>query len=511
MKKLMKIFNSRVGLVSVIILVQLAVIIYWVLDAGRYFLYYEVFCTVLSFICVLVILNRRTNPGYKIAWILPILTLPVLGWLMYFMFGGNKTSRRTRKKMMQIRRRTTEALPPHPEVLEQLRQLDESAARQAQYIQNYGAGPPCLHTHTHFFPSGETMFTRMLEDLSTARHFIFMEYFIIQEGEMWNAILDILIKKAREGVDVRLIYDDVGCINTLPYEYDRTLQAAGIQCCPFNPYIPIVSARLNNRDHRKICVIDGGIGYTGGINLADEYINAYERFGHWKDTAVRLHGEAVWNLTVMFLSLWDYLRDIKEDYASYRPGIYTPFPADSDGFVQPYCDSPLDNEPVGQRVYLNMVHRARRYIYICTPYLIPDNEMITALCLAAQSGVDVRIMTPHIPDKKYAFAVTQANYSELADSGVAIYEYTPGFVHAKVMVVDDEYATIGTVNLDYRSLYLHYECGVWMYRSRAVLQARDDFLATLESCTPVTAEDCRNWPLMKRLTGAVMKIFAPLM
>lgn len=511
MKKITRFFSNRLIIVSLMILLQVVVLLYTVLESSRYFVYYNLACTLFSFVCVLVIMNRRTNPGYKIAWIIPILTLPLFGWLMYIMFGGNKVGRRIRRKSIPIQRRIDQSLQPRPEVVEQIRSISEEAALQSQYIQEYGFGPPCPRTDTEFLPSGEAKLARLLADLNNARHFIFMEYFIIQEGLMWNSILDILVKKARDGVDVRLIYDDLGCIMTLPYKYHKTLEDAGIQCCVFNPYIPIVSARLNNRDHRKICVIDGNIGYTGGINLADEYINEYERFGHWKDTAVRLNGEAVWNLTVMFLAMWDHIRGIEEDYDMFRPGRWIPLPDISDGFVQPYGDSPLDNEPVGQRVYLNMIHRARRYIYISTPYLILENEMITALCLAAKSGVDVRIMTPHIPDKKTVFAVTRANYSELADSGVAIYEYTPGFVHAKVMVVDDEYATVGTVNMDYRSLYLHYECGVWMFRSKSVLQAKEDYLRTLAQCKQITAEDCRKWPLRKRLMGSVLRVFAPLL
>ena len=328
---------------------------------------------------------------------------------------------------------------------------------------------------------------------------------------MWDTILEILKEKVKQGVEVRVIYDDMGCIMTLPYRYDRKLEALGIQCCVFNPFIPVLTSRLNNRDHRKICVIDGHTGFTGGINLADEYINAYEKHGHWKDTAVLLRGEAVWNLTVMFLSMWDYIHGINEDFAPYKPSVHLTEQVESDGYVQPYSDNPLDGESVGETVYLNLINRAKRYVYINTPYLILDNEMATALRMAAKSGVDVRIVTPHIPDKWYVHAVTRAYYQMLLESGVRIYEYTPGFVHAKTFVVDDEYATVGTVNLDYRSLYLHFECGVLLYRSSSVAAVKEDYLKTLEVCQDVTLEECRRVPLIRQLGRAVLRVFAPLM
>ena len=511
MKKLLQILTHRLVLVSLLIAVQIAVIAVMMLQFRQYIMYFNTICTILSIVVVLVIVNRPTNPGYKIAWIIPILVMPVFGWMLYLLFGGNRMTRRMRRKMHQIAQRTQTALAPAPAVIDRMAQQSLEAAHQSQYIQNYAFCPPYQRTESLYLPGGEAQFSRMIEDLSNAKHFIFMEYFIIHEGLMWNTLLDILVRKAKEGVDVRLIYDDMGCITTLPYGYNKTVEKLGIPCCVFNPYIPVVSARLNNRDHRKICVIDGDVGYTGGINLADEYINEYERFGYWKDAGIRLRGEAVWNLTVMFLTMWDYIRGTQEDYTKYRPGQYAPLPVGTDGFVQPYCDAPLDEEEVGETVYLNLITRAKRYIYIATPYLIIDHEMTTALCNAAKSGVDVRIITPHIPDKKTVFAVTRANYPELVRSGVRIYEFTPGFIHAKTVVADDAYATVGTINFDYRSLYLHYECGVWLYQTESVAAVKHDFEATLPSCTEIRAEDCRKTPLPLRLLRAVLRIFAPLM
>ena len=307
------------------------------------------------------------------------------------------------------------------------------------------------------------------------------------------------------------MYDDMGCIMTLPHHYERKMEALGIACSVFNPFIPILSSRLNNRDHRKICVIDGHTGFTGGINLADEYINAYEKHGHWKDSSIILKGDAVWNLTVMFLAMWDDIRGIKEDYEKFKPRVYQSVPESRDGYVQPYSDNPLDDEIVGETVYFNLINKAKRYVYITTPYLIIDNEMVTALSVAAKSGVDVRIITPHIPDKWYVHAVTRAYYEGLLENGVKIYEYTPGFIHAKTFAVDDEYGTVGTINLDYRSLYLHFECGVWLYRTRSVLQIKEDFLAMLPICQEITLEECRNVKWYRKLVRACLRIFAPLM
>lgn len=508
---MLQMLTHRVVMVSLLIAIQVALIVYPIVVSGRYSVVVNVCFSIFSILSVLVIVNRRTNPGYKIAWIIPILALPVFGWLLYFLFGGNKVSRRARRKMQEIEQYHRQALPPREPILAQIDRISEDAARQSRYIQDMAGCPPYTRTESLFLPTGEAQFARMLEDLSRAQHFIFLEYFIIREGLMWNSILNILVRKARDGVDVRLIYDDMGCIKNLPGKYDQLLEQSGVKCCVFNPFLPVISARMNNRDHRKICVIDGNIGYTGGINLADEYINEYERFGHWKDTGIRLYGEAVWNLTVMFLSMWDYIRGTHENYELYRPGIYLPLPDASDGFVQPYGDAPLDDEPVGETVYLNMINRAKRYVFITTPYLVLDNEMTTALCIAAKSGVDVRIITPHIPDKWYVHEVTRANYAQLVDSGVRIYEYTPGFIHSKAVVVDDEYAAVGTINFDYRSLYLHYECGTWMYRTESILTIKRDYLTTLHSCQPITPEVCRKMPLFRRLLGAVLRAFAPLL
>ena len=328
---------------------------------------------------------------------------------------------------------------------------------------------------------------------------------------MWDPILAILRRKAAEGVDVRVIYDDLGSIFKLPDGYDKLLESYGIRACVFNPFIPVINLRMNNRDHRKICVIDGHTGFTGGINLADEYINVKELHGHWKDTAIMLRGEAVWSLTVMFLTMWDFIKGEEADFDLYRPQVYQRELPPDDGYIQPFADNPLDDEPVGENVYLNMISRAKKYVYITTPYLIPSNEMMTALCNAARSGVDVRIITPHVPDKWYVHMVSRAHYSQLVEAGVRIFEYAPGFIHAKSFVADGLYAVVGTINLDYRSLYLHFECATWMYGASCIQDIYRDFLETEAVSQEITLEQCRAVPFHTRIARNLLKMFAPLM
>ena len=310
---------------------------------------------------------------------------------------------------------------------------------------------------------------------------------------------------------VRLIYDDVGSIQTLPKHFTRDLKAMGIETASFNPFRPILSIILNNRDHRKILVVDGQVGFTGGINIADEYINKKERFGYWKDAGVEVKGEAVWSFTTMFLEMWNYIRQTSEDYRQYLPEQYHKTENPEDGFVQPYSDTPLDHENVGENIYLNIINHAKQYVYIYTPYLIVDNEMTVALQNAAKCGIDVRIVTPEIPDKKLVFLLTQSYYEQLMQCGVKIYQYKPGFIHAKCFVCDDKIATVGTVNLDYRSLYLHFECGVFMYRSQAVMQLKEDALDTIERSREITRDFCRKRNLAILALQSVLRLFAPLL
>ncbi len=509
MKKILRFITQRVVITALLIVLQVLLLFGFIWKLDNYFVYFYAGSVLLSLLITLGIINSKSNPAYKIAWLIPILLFPVFGGLVYLLFGSDRTGRYLRKKLQGIgtemdnvigeayRRSGAEQLPP-------------DAANQSRYISHCAYCPPYQNTTTEYLPLGEVKFERMVEELKKAKHYIFLEYFIIQEGKMWNTILDILRQKAAEGVDVRVIYDDMGCIMILPTGYDKTLEQMGIKCRIFNPFVPILSSRFNTRDHRKICVIDGNVGFTGGINLADEYINAYEKHGHWKDTSILLKGEAVFNLTVMFLSMWDYLDGTtgKTDYSRYYPTVWD---ENAKGYVQPFADNPLDDEAVGETVYLNLINKAKRYVYITTPYLILSSEMFTALTSAAKCGVDVRIITPHVPDKWYVHAVSRSHYQPLIEAGVKIYEYTPGFIHAKTFVVDDDYAVVGTINLDYRSLYLHFECAVWMYQTPSVAQVRDDFFKTQQISQEITLEECRSLSFPRRLGRSVLRVFAPLM
>lgn len=508
MKKIFQFLTHRVVTVSVAIVLQLMVLILIMSRFNAFFTSFYSIMLLVSGLAVIWIVNGKSNPAYKIAWIIPILLVPIFGGIFYGIFGNNRLSKRDKKKMRRIETKSKASTPPQPKAMANLKALDQNAYVQSHYISEFAYSPAYENTESTYYPLGEDMFEAMKSALKSAEKYIFMEYFIIEEGLMWQGILDILEEKAKAGVDVRLIYDDIGCIFTLPKHYHKRLEAKGIKVGVFNPFLPMMSSRFNNRDHRKITVIDGIIGFTGGCNLADEYINAYEKYGHWKDSAVKIEGEAVWSLAVMFLSLWDYIKNTDEPIEPFVP--VSPKRA-SDGFVQPFTDNPLDNEPVGASIYLNLIHKAQNYVYIKSPYLIIDNELFTALSIAAKSGIDVRIMTPGIPDKWYVHATTRSYYEMLLESGVKIYEYLPGFIHEKTFVVDDIYGVVGTVNLDYRSLYLHFECGVWLFRTKSILAMKADFLKLLRHCEVITLEKCRSVHWLRRFGRAILRVFAPLM
>lgn len=511
MKPANKMKTSRIPLFVIAIVIQLLVMVGFIVWFNRYFVVFYYINIFLSSIVVIWILKNKSNPAYKMAWVIPILLFPIFGGLFYLFLGGNKTKKKTKERMKSITHKTIDALPPMYEVLQSIQEQNADAGFQSRYIQNYAYHPPYLNCEAEYLASGEATFTRLKEELKRAEHFIFLEYFIIEEGLVWNSILEILQEKALKGVDVRVIYDDAGCLATLPYNYSRKLENMGIKCCVFNPMIPILSSRLNNRDHRKIAIIDGHTGFTGGMNLADEYINQIDKYGHWKDAAILIKGQAVWSMTVMFLTMWDYIKGIGEDTGDYRKFNTSCTADESDGYVQPFSDSPLDDEPVGETVYLNLISKAKKYVYITTPYLIIDNEMVTALCLAAKGGVDVRIITPHHADKRYVHAVSRSYYTILVESGVKIYEYVPGFIHSKTFVVDDQFGLVGTINMDYRSLYLHFECGVWLYRCGCILDMKSDFQDMMTICSEITMEELKKTPWPKIIIMSILRALAPLM
>lgn len=511
MKKFFSFLVSRTAIVCLLILAQVFVLLLSIWRLSNYYLYFEIFFMVLSMCMVIWIINRKDNPSLKIAWIIPVLTFPVFGGLLYLFFGRERVTDKMVKMGELLWLQTKQYLPADQSILDEISAKDQDAARQVAYLERTSRFPVSNNTISEYLTPGEKLYDRMKEELRKAEHYIFMEYFIITEGSMWDGLLEILIEKAKAGLDVRVMYDDIGCLQTLPYHYDRRLREAGIKTVVFNPFKPVLNIRMNNRDHRKITVIDGHTAFTGGINLADEYINAYEKYGHWKDASIMLKGDAVWNFTVMFLQLWNYFDSSDQDFEQFRPHQYHPHEFEGSGYHLPFSDQPLDDEPVYENAYIQIIGMAKRYVYINTPYLIVGNEMITALSIAAKSGVDVRIVTPAHADKWFVHMVTRSFYRVLIEAGVKIYEYSPGFMHSKTYVSDDTVGIVGTCNMDFRSLYLHFECGVWMFQTQSLLSVRDDFMETLKVCREISLEETQSvrWPV--RILRGILNVFAPLM
>ena len=461
---------------------------------------------VLSLFITLYLVRKDENSDYKIIWLVLIGMMPLLGGALYLAFGNKAPAKRMRQRMQAVERQHTADLAQQPG---QTDALDPASRGLSRYVSEYGPYPAWKNSTAKYYPCGEAMYPDLLADLEKAERFIFLEFFIVRTGKMWKGVEDILVRKAAQGVDVRLIYDDFGSLLGLPSDFVVKMERAHIRCIPFNPVVPLVSLVMNHRDHRKIVVVDGNTAYTGGINLADEYINEEERFGYWKDAALRTEGAAVWNFTVMFLDHWNAFRPSEEDYAPFMPQAEA-LSAQSDGVIQPYGDSPLDEEALAETVYLNIINQAQRYVYIYTPYLAVGETMLEALKAAAKRGVDVRLVLPGIPDKKLVFRLTRSYYVPLLRAGVRIYEFTPGFLHAKCYVSDDRAAVVGSINMDYRSLFLHFECGALLLYNSQVIALRDDVLRTLPECREVQLADCRT-SLAGTLLDSVLRLLSPLM
>ena len=508
--KLLRFLFSRMVIVGIMITIQFALFLLLLVKFTHISGIISMLFTIISALVVLWIINKSDNPAYKLAWIIPILIFNITGGVLYIILGNKKPSKNMRRELEKVQFRTSKVLYQDIDVIKEIEQDNKTVLGHSNYINNASGFPIYKNTEVKYYKSGEDNYEDLIKELKKAKKYIFMEYFIIEEGKMWNSILEILEQKAKEGLDVRLMYDDMGCISLLPYGYDKELEKKGIKCIAFNPFKPLLSLAMNNRDHRKITVIDGHTGFTGGINLADEYINEKIRFGHWKDTGIMLKGDAVWNLTIMFLEMWNAIRKTDDNFLIYRPQVNQVETIVNDGYVQPYGDSPLDEEIVGENVYMNIINSAKDYVYIFTPYLIIDNEMMTSLCLAAKRGVDVKIVTPGIPDKKTVFKLTRSYYPQLIAAGVKIYEYTPGFIHAKVFICDDEIATVGTINMDYRSLYLHFECGVYLYKTKCIKDIKQDAIDTIAVSHEFSKEDLKD-SRRHALWQAILRVFAPLM
>lgn len=500
---------GRLIFVAFAVLIQVAWFVVPMIWLNAYSVWISPAFSVIALIVVLKIYGMQKNAAFKIPWIILILFLPVMGLCLYAIFGRSEMTRTMRKRFKQIDEELGKKLQQNVDVVERLKNKDTAIANQARYINNYGHYPIYQNTDVTFYSDAAEGLEAQKEALKNAENFIFMEYHAIEDAEAFQGLKEILAQKAKVGVEVRILYDDMGSIGFINKDFIKRMEAEGIQCRRFNPLIPIMNIIMNNRDHRKITVVDGRVGFTGGYNIANEYFNLTHPYGHWKDTGIKLTGEAVQSLTCMFLEMWNAVKKTDSSFDAYLPKVA--YQAQENGFIAPYGVSPLNNEPVGENVYMNIVKNAKHYVYFTTPYLIISDEMKRELGQAAKRGVDVRIITPGIPDKKMVFRVTRSYYAELICNGVRIYEYSPGFIHAKQCVCDDEVATVGTINMDYRSLYFHFENGTFLYGCSAISEIKKDMDETFSKCCEVTEKYRSGRSAALKFGQCILRLLAPLL
>ncbi len=507
---------GRIVFAAIAVLLQILWLLVLMIWLYQYSSVISLITSLLALAVALRIYGKHTNAAFKMPWIIVILAFPVFGLCIYGLFGHKEVMHKVIRRFEDVDAQLVPLNPQDEIVVQRLEAEDPMAANQCYYIWKYGNYPVYDGTDVQFYPEAYLGYEEQLQELEKAKDFIFLEYHAIEEAEAFARLKDVLARKAAEGVEVRILYDDVGCIGFLDKSFIDRMNAIGAQCRVFNYVVPFLNIFMNNRDHRKIMIIDGKVGFTGGYNLADEYFNITHPYGYWKDTGVKLTGRAVQSFTMMFLEMWNVMGQTDTDYEKYlkasREDIGDGDAREASGYVQPYADSPLDGEPVGENVYLNLIKTARKRLYVATPYLIISDEMTRELGLAAKRGVDVRVFTPGIPDKKIIYGVTRSYYSGLVRQGVRIYEYTPGFLHAKQMLCDEDTATVGTINMDYRSLYHHFENGVWMHGCDAIRDIEADFNTLLQESEEVT-DKYRDGRKNMAVRGwqCIMRLIAPLL
>ena len=508
-KGILRLLFSRFFVIAILLLLQVGIFVMAYVWFSEHLPAIMHVHWIFTFLMIVYLFNTDMDSSAKLTWMLLIAMLPIAGAALLLWTQLNVGHR---MEIAIVRRqidKTRNKLEQPQNVLKEIEHDGSGTDDLGRYLNRSGCFPIYDKTEVKYFPLGEDKFEAMLEELEKAEKYIFMEYFIVEEGYMWGRILDVLIRKALSGVEVRVMYDGMCEISTLPPDYFKLLEEKGIKAKAFSQIKPVVSSHYNYRDHRKILVIDGKVAFNGGVNLADEYINRKERFGHWKDTAVMIKGPAAKSFALMFLQMWNTRRNEDE----YDEWLSVPDCEDKDakGYVMPYCDCPLDEYRAGEAVYIDMLYRATDYVHIMTPYLILDGELELALKFAAQRGVDVKLILPGIPDKKVAYALAKNHYRFLHNAGVKIYEYTPGFVHAKVFVSDDIKAVVGTINLDYRSLCHHFECATYMYKTDCIADIEKDFRDTLAKCKEITKESIKSEKLSYKIIGLLAKMISPLM
>lgn len=502
---------SRFGIVLVLLALQILVLLGLFLKFSQLAPHYYIISAVFYIFMITVIVNSDHDASSKITWLTIMAFLPIFGALLYIYTTVDIGHRILKKRVTHILKNTKNKITQDKSVIDKAEEICPDVADLNYYLNKSGRFPLYENTDVTYYPIGEKMFQSMLVELDKAKDFIFMEYFIVDDGYMWDNILEVLIKKANGGVDVRVMYDGTCEFALLPRTYPSSLEKLGIHCKVFSPVSPFISTHYNYRDHRKIMVIDGKTAYNGGINMADEYINYTHKYGHFKDVGVMLKGDAVDSFTLMFLQMWS-VNERHCDFSKYLNVGDSPSAGGyfSNGFVMPFGDCPLDEYDVGKSVYMDILNRAKDYVYIMTPYMIMDGELENSLTFSAERGVDVRIILPHISDSFVAQALAKTHYKKLLDAGVKVYEYTPGFVHAKVFVSDDVKSVVGSINMDYRSLYHHFECATYMYGTRCIEDIKSDYKDTLAKCQQVTYESIKNDKWYIKLIGKVLKFVAPL-
>lgn len=503
-------FPTRFLICGLLILFQIALTVFFVTSLGHRLIYAQAILTLVSIVVLIHVLNKDEPAAHKLVWSIVIILLSVAGVVIYCMFGSPQQTRKAKKRFEQVNKEASLYLKPDETVYRAFEEQSPCGRSLSEYLETVCGIPAFVNTETKYLPSGEQFFASLIEDIKRAENYIFLEYFIVMPGEIWNALHNALVERVMAGVRVFMLYDDIGSMKKTPGAFDIELRREGISCYKFNPFLPIATTLHNNRDHRKIAVIDGKIAYTGGVNIADEYANVEEPFGKWKDCAVRVCGDAVQGFVFMFTQLYNVFAPEPLDPAEFlarTDGVK------SDGFVQPYADGPRPayNDYIGKNLYLGIIYSAKKYLYIATPYLIMGYEAEEALVFAAKRGVDVRIITPHVPDKKYVFAMTRSAYAKLIAAGVKIYEYGPGFMHSKIILADDELGVVGTVNFDYRSFVHHYECGCFMCETSALKDIKDDYLTTALKDGILQTEESAKLTLYEKAVKIIMGLFAPLL
>ena len=498
----------KIVIVTVLVFLQLLVFIVIFNATKNFSLVVSSLFVLVELIAILYVVYRDLNPAYKIIWIILILSVPIFGIVLYFLAGSSKFPKRFKRLVNSVYKTTDKYLVRNDETYSGLNLLSDDAYKQANYLWNTSSYPLYKNDSAEYLPLGEIYYEKMCEDIKKAEKYIFIEYFIISRGKAWDRLVKLLKEKAKGGVKIYISTDGIGSVFKLPRGFKSLDQEKNIYINIFNPVTPIISFRLNNRNHRKITIIDGKVAYTGGINIGDEYINLINKFGHWKDFGIRITGESVRSFVIMFVRTWNFgVKKMKITDDLFTSNLKRR----NDGYIVPYSDGPINNNNPAENTYMNMINSAKKYIYVTTPYLILDNELQQAFINAARSGIDVRIIVPGIPDKKTVHACGKSFYGKLLSAGVKIYEYTPGFIHGKMCICDDVYGVIGSVNFDFRSLYLHYECAVWLYKAKAIFDMKEDYLKMISVSKEVSLKELNQRSIFRKMGSAILKIFAPLL